>query len=823
MSLIPSLLRAMLAATCLAGASCVSAASFTVVTDGSASDNNLGDGVCAISGGGCTLQAAIQQANATAGFDTINFGRAKVTLTASIQNVTERVLFNGTFGGARAEIDGASTNSCFNLSSPGGSVSANPLVPQANNSRIEHLVIHNCLGNGISLNGHGYVVLDSYIGLLPNGSTVGANSGDGISISANLADGAIPSLPAIPLPGQLADLPAILAFVAGALPSLAPTGIVNNVISGNTNDGIEIFGQYAATTIIFDNVIGLSANSLLQRPNGTGGGGGSGINLTSSTYCNFIGIDNTIAGNNSSILSDGILVNTGKVPFPNFIAGNFVGVSKLNFISDFGNGQSGIHIADARITTGSDPVPNPLQLAVVVGPGNVVGYNRGTTASLLDENNNNGGIVVGGDHARVWGNLVGISTPDGSAVNIGNAGDGIIVTGTDHEIGGASIVEGNIVARNLRHGIVVRGSASTFRNKVRGNSIGTLPPPLETADQGNVGIGLWLLSGSNLIGGNGAADLNRISHNGGHAIQVKNSGAWANLIRKNEISAVPVGKLGIDLDAVANGPDPIDDSQGGDRSGTQVSYSNWQQNTLAIGTAGYDAGTGASSAAWNLQSGPNGQYRIEFYVADGNRAVGKTFLGEMMTTTNAAGLASGTAPLSPATPMDTRGMYFTATVTDLKPTFGAEPNPPGLLVPGPANNTSEFAAPVRVPIPGQLRIQPGNLAQTVPESAGTATINVERINGSEGAVSVAYTTVPGTAVAPDDYATSAGVLQWADGDTAPKPISVSIVNDAVTEPPETFTIALSSPTGQVELLVPLSASVTIDASTPVSLQHFDVE
>ncbi len=137
---------------------------------------------------------------------------------------------------------------------------------------------------------------------------------------------------------------------------------MTNVISGNDGDGIEIFGQYTATNVVFDNIIGLNAAGTAAIPNGQNSAS-HGVLINSSAYLNFIGIDNRIAGNNASPLSDGIHIATGKVPFPNFVAGNFVGVSPLNPVTDLGNSLCGIRIADARVTTASDPVPNPCSSA----------------------------------------------------------------------------------------------------------------------------------------------------------------------------------------------------------------------------------------------------------------------------------------------------------------------------------------------------------------------------------------------------------------------------------------------------------------------------
>ena len=49
------------------------AATFTVNSTGDAPDSNTADGICDDGSGNCTLRAAIEQANASAGTDTINF------------------------------------------------------------------------------------------------------------------------------------------------------------------------------------------------------------------------------------------------------------------------------------------------------------------------------------------------------------------------------------------------------------------------------------------------------------------------------------------------------------------------------------------------------------------------------------------------------------------------------------------------------------------------------------------------------------------------------------------------------------------------------
>ena len=98
----------------------------------------------------------------------------------------------------------------------------------------------------------------------------------------------------------------------------------------------------------------------------------------------------------------------------------------------------------------------------------------------------------------------------------------------------------------------------------------------------------------------------------------------------------------------------------------------------------------------------------------------------------------------------------------------------------------------------------------VGEAGGTITITATRTGGSDGAVSVTVSTADGSALAPDDYlAVAGGILSWADGDTAPKSIDVTIVNDLLDEPDETFTVTISGPQGGAVLGSPATATITI--------------
>ena len=84
-------------------------------------------------------------------------------------------------------------------------------------------------------------------------------------------------------------------------------------------------------------------------------------------------------------------------------------------------------------------------------------------------------------------------------------------------------------------------------------------------------------------------------------------------------------------------------------------------------------------------------------------------------------------------------------------------------------------------------------AAGIGEAGGAIILSVSRIGPATGAVSVNYSTSSGSAKAGSDFTSVAGTLNWADGDSDTKEISVSITNDTVDESNEQFTVSLSDP------------------------------
>ena len=98
--------------------------------------------------------------------------------------------------------------------------------------------------------------------------------------------------------------------------------------------------------------------------------------------------------------------------------------------------------------------------------------------------------------------------------------------------------------------------------------------------------------------------------------------------------------------------------------------------------------------------------------------------------------------------------------------------------------------------------------QAVDEDRSQVTLTVCRTGGVVGAVSVDYETVDGTAVAGSDYVATAGTLTLSNGVTNIS-WSVTLLNDAVAEDLETFTVRLYNPGGGAVLAAPSNATVQI--------------
>jgi hypothetical protein len=237
--------------------------------------------------------------------------------------------------------------------------------------------------------------------------------------------------------------------------------------------------------------------------------------------------------------------------------------------------------------------------------------------------------------------------------------------------------------------------------------------------------------------------------------------------------------LGIDLGSTGVTPNDDEDPDTGP---------NGLQNFPGISSA--TSGASGTTIAGTLESTPNAGFVLDFYASDGKdpsgSGEGAVYLGDVGVSTD-----SGGNGLFGVTFPSVKGNFVTATATSG------------------AGDTSEFSVAQAITGPGGLRFS--SPMYSVGEKAGHVTITVQRVGGSDGAVTVHYATSDGSATAPGDYQAKSGTLHFADGQKT-KTFSVAIVNDTKHEPAERFSVRLSNPGGGAALGTPTTAKVTIRAS-----------
>ena len=244
---------------------------FTVNSAADASDSTPGDGVCAASGNVCTLRAAIEEANALSGVDTIQFaigsGVQTINVGASLPPVTSPAIIDAT---TQPGFDG---KPLIVLNGSGAGGSADGVTISGGGTTVKGLAITNFPGNGITLSGSGGNVLEAnYFGMAADGVTAAGNSKNGVQIDGSLNN-----------------------RIGG--PSIAQ----RNLISGNTGKGAGggIYVDGGGGNVIQGNFIGTDITGMLRR-----GNEGRGIAFSGSSN-NVVGgpgagLGNLISGNRAT-------------------------------------------------------------------------------------------------------------------------------------------------------------------------------------------------------------------------------------------------------------------------------------------------------------------------------------------------------------------------------------------------------------------------------------------------------------------------------------------------------------------------------------------
>lgn len=267
------------------------AVTLTVNSTADAVDASPGNGVCATATGACTLRAAIQEANALAGADTIVVPAGTYTLT--IAGAGEDLAATGdldirdavTITGAAAAttiVDGGGLDRVFHVTggpfvatlarltirnghTTGSSFPGNGGAGVLSTGR-SNLVLQDCLVSGSNATGHGAGVGSSGATLAITGSTITGNMGVG---SASLGGG---------------------VYNQGGVATITNTTITANTTTGG---GGGYYNDSGATATLTN--VTVTANGADSDANGSGNGGGLANGSSSATAVKVQ--DSIIAGN----------------------------------------------------------------------------------------------------------------------------------------------------------------------------------------------------------------------------------------------------------------------------------------------------------------------------------------------------------------------------------------------------------------------------------------------------------------------------------------------------------------------------------------------
>ena len=345
---------------------------------------------------------------------------------------------------------------------------------------------------------------------------------------------------------------------AGVILDGASNTIADNVISGNSGDGIDIStdGNFVQGNKIGTDVSGTKITDVNGNKLGNGipgvGSGGAGVRFSGGT-------SNTISGNViSGNVNEGIFINPGVNQ--EMILGNFIGTNAAG--TPLGNGLDGITLdQSAGNSIGGNIISfngvnrNPSGGVISISDNgiklfgaddNTIGGTTDNDRNVISRNGNDGVFISGGSkNNAVLGNYIGVGA-DGTTP-LGNGFDGIRLNDASSNSIIGNVVSGNGINQDA-DGINLEASA--LNNIIAGNKIGT---DVNGNKLGNSLHGIFLGNGSsnNTIGGAGAAG-NVISGNSVDGIDILSDG---NFVQGNKIgtNAAGTAALGNGIPGVGSG------------------------------------------------------------------------------------------------------------------------------------------------------------------------------------------------------------------------------------------------------------------------------
>jgi CSLREA domain-containing protein len=394
--------------------------------------------------------------------DNLNVISGNTTAGILFSNTSCAVSMTGAYIGLGADGSTAIANGTgVSVSSTGGTLAIGTAVGSVN-------VISGNTGNGISVDSTVTItptIRNNYIGLSAAGTAAKANGLSGIKLQK-------------------------------------PANVYSNIISGNTENGIQLTST-VTTADIQSNYIGLDAAGTTAVPNVQAGihvFGATGVTIGSLSGAN------VISGNTQA----GILINTSGSAT---ILNNKIGTNAAGTVTTVGNGNStlsgstlyygGILVQAASATIGSGTAGNTIKGNYGQG---VAGIN--TTSLTLKGNTINSNIAGATTGLANGSGVVVIDSVGGSASTIA--------------IGGTGAGEGNTISGNAENGIYVAhqpGGSGISGVTIYANTIGS-------TGAGNTEHGIFFedtTPGGNItsvtVGSTSAS--NTITYNGGAGIYFK--------------------------------------------------------------------------------------------------------------------------------------------------------------------------------------------------------------------------------------------------------------------------------------------------------------
>ncbi|GEM_PF-4480859 len=327
-----------------------------VITDGA--DTNPGDGICDDGECNCSLRAAMEEANALAGYDTITFnipgsGPHIIQPFHDLPTITEGVFIDGF---SQSGSSTATMGSVANLK-----IGVNG-TNMAGVKGIFHTIADNTVIKGLAINGHTGAPTAAGIALESNHNTIAGNF-IGIHINGTTL---LPNSTGISIIGGNNNM------IGGVLLE------DRNIISGNTKNGIYIENNGSTVSdsnLLQNNFIGTSPTGKEDMGNGT-----NGVDNGQATNTSIL--SNIIAANgNDGIEIDGI--NSGNMASGIIIQGNKIGTG-YGGSETLGNGFRGIFIEYAK---------ENLIGGVENGEANAIANNIGAGIEIIKEESNQNVIL----------------------------------------------------------------------------------------------------------------------------------------------------------------------------------------------------------------------------------------------------------------------------------------------------------------------------------------------------------------------------------------------------------------------------------------------